>query len=70
MFEDMNPLFSDSFTTISDLSFVFQVYLGQDGTVEVYANTTIHPNSPIKSDLVLDQNGAHIYLMTKATVSL
>ncbi|KAG7238683.1 hypothetical protein INR49_030529, partial [Caranx melampygus] len=45
-----------------------KVYLGQDGTVEVYANTTIHPNSPINSDLVLDQNGAHIYLMTKTTV--
>ncbi|KAG7239856.1 hypothetical protein INR49_030589 [Caranx melampygus] len=45
-----------------------KVYLGQDGIVEVYANTTIHPNSPINSDLVLDQNGAHVYLMTKTTV--
>uniref|UniRef100_A0A3B4XE49 Plexin-B1 n=1 Tax=Seriola lalandi dorsalis TaxID=1841481 RepID=A0A3B4XE49_SERLL len=45
-----------------------KVYLGQDGTVEVYANTTIHPNSPINSDLVLDQNGAHIYIMTKTSV--
>uniref|UniRef100_A0A3Q3J4X3 Sema domain-containing protein n=1 Tax=Monopterus albus TaxID=43700 RepID=A0A3Q3J4X3_MONAL len=45
-----------------------KVYLGRDGTVEVYANTTIHPNSPINRDLVLDQNGAHIYIMTKTTV--
>uniref|UniRef100_A0A3B5AV80 Plexin-B1 n=1 Tax=Stegastes partitus TaxID=144197 RepID=A0A3B5AV80_9TELE len=42
-----------------------KVYLGQDGMVEVYANATIHPNSPINSDLLLDQNGAHIYIMTK-----
>ncbi|XP_033943662.1 plexin-B1 isoform X2 [Pseudochaenichthys georgianus] len=45
-----------------------KVYLGQDGRVEVYANTTIQPNSPIKSDLLLDQNGAYIYIMTKTTV--
>ncbi|XP_063740982.1 plexin-B1-like isoform X2 [Eleginops maclovinus] len=45
-----------------------KVYLGQDGRVEVYANTTIQPNSPINSDLLLDQNGAHIYIMTKTTV--
>uniref|UniRef100_A0A8D0DBG6 Plexin-B1 n=1 Tax=Sander lucioperca TaxID=283035 RepID=A0A8D0DBG6_SANLU len=44
-----------------------KVYLGQDGHVEVYANTTIQPNSPINSDLLLDQNGAHIYIMTKTT---
>uniref|UniRef100_A0A4W6DAA9 Plexin-B1 n=1 Tax=Lates calcarifer TaxID=8187 RepID=A0A4W6DAA9_LATCA len=45
-----------------------KVYLGQDGMVEVYANTTIHPNSPINSDLLLDQTGAHIYVMTRNTV--
>ncbi|XP_008302037.1 plexin-B1-like isoform X2 [Stegastes partitus] len=45
-----------------------KVYLGQDGMVEVYANATIHPNSPINSDLLLDQNGAHIYIMTKTAV--
>eukprot|EP00064_Thunnus_orientalis_P000279 superscaffoldBa00000014_g279 len=45
-----------------------KVYLDQDGQVEVYANTTIQPNSPINSDLILDQNGAHIYIMTKTTV--
>uniref|UniRef100_A0AAX7UQV4 Plexin-B1 n=1 Tax=Astatotilapia calliptera TaxID=8154 RepID=A0AAX7UQV4_ASTCA len=39
-----------------------------NGTVEVYENTTIHPNSPINSDLLLDQNGGHIYIMTKTTV--
>lgn len=46
-----------------------KVYLGQDGQVEVYANMTIQPHSPIKRDLLLDQNGAHIYIMTKTTVS-
>ncbi|KAM4563998.1 plexin-B1 isoform 2-T2 [Odontesthes bonariensis] len=45
-----------------------KVYLGQDGVVEVYANTTIHPNSPINSDLLLDQHGSHIYIMTKTAV--
>ncbi|XP_062283826.1 plexin-B1-like [Scomber scombrus] len=45
-----------------------KVYLDQNGKVEVYANTTIQPNSPINSDLILDQNGAHIYIMTKTTV--
>ncbi|XP_037628792.1 plexin-B1 isoform X2 [Sebastes umbrosus] len=45
-----------------------KVYLGQDGQVEVYANMTIQPNSPINSDLLLDQKGAHIYIMTKTTV--
>ncbi|KAF3696546.1 Plexin-B1 Semaphorin receptor SEP Precursor [Channa argus] len=45
-----------------------KLYLGQDGRVEVYAKTRIHPISPINSDLLLDQNGAHIYIMTKTTV--
>ncbi|XP_060914554.1 plexin-B1 isoform X2 [Labrus mixtus] len=46
-----------------------KVYLGQqDGRVEVYANMTIQPNSPINSDLLLDKNGANIYIMTKTTV--
>ncbi|XP_030589713.1 plexin-B1 [Archocentrus centrarchus] len=45
-----------------------KVYLGRDGVVEVYENTTIHPNSPINSDLLLDQSGGHIYIMTKTTV--
>uniref|UniRef100_A0A8D3C194 Plexin b1a n=1 Tax=Scophthalmus maximus TaxID=52904 RepID=A0A8D3C194_SCOMX len=44
---------------------LYKVYLGRDGTVEVYENTTVHPNSPINSDLLLDLNGAHIYIMTK-----
>lgn len=47
-----------------------QVYLGQDGEVKLYANITIQPNSPIHKDLILDQNGAHIYVMTKNTVSI
>uniref|UniRef100_A0A671TWK4 Plexin-B1 n=1 Tax=Sparus aurata TaxID=8175 RepID=A0A671TWK4_SPAAU len=45
-----------------------KVYLGKDSQVEVYANMTIQPNSPINSDLLLDQSGAHIYIMTKNTV--
>lgn len=45
-----------------------KVYLGQDGGVEVYANTTIQPNSPINSDLLLDHNGAYIYIMTESSV--
>ncbi|XP_054642757.1 plexin-B1-like isoform X2 [Dunckerocampus dactyliophorus] len=45
-----------------------KVYLGQDGQVEVYANATIQPNSPINSDLLLDQKGTHIYIMTKDAV--
>ncbi|XP_047445791.1 plexin-B1 isoform X2 [Mugil cephalus] len=51
-----------------DRGTLHKVYLGQDGVVEVYANTTIHPNSPINSDLLLDQNGGHIYVMTKTTL--
>uniref|UniRef100_A0A8C7YAE8 Plexin b1a n=1 Tax=Oryzias sinensis TaxID=183150 RepID=A0A8C7YAE8_9TELE len=46
-----------------------KVYLGEDGVVEVYEHTTVHPNSPISSDLLLDLNGSHIYIMTKTAVS-
>lgn len=49
--------------------FLAQVYLGEDGAVEVYEHTTVHPNSPISSDLLLDLNGSHIYIMTKTAVS-
>ncbi|XP_068193310.1 plexin-B1 [Antennarius striatus] len=45
-----------------------KVYLDQNGQVKVYANMTIQPNSPIHSDLLLDQNGEHIYIMTKTSV--
>ncbi|MEQ2274634.1 hypothetical protein XENORESO_003113 [Xenotaenia resolanae] len=45
-----------------------KVYLSKDGAVLVYANSTIQPNSPINSDLLLDDRGSHIYIMTKTTV--
>ncbi|XP_036008050.1 plexin-B1 isoform X3 [Fundulus heteroclitus] len=45
-----------------------KVYLGKDGTVEVYANSTIQPNSPINSDLLLDDRGSHIYIMTRTAL--
>ncbi|XP_047227195.1 plexin-B1-like [Girardinichthys multiradiatus] len=45
-----------------------KVYLSKDGAVVVYANSTIQPNSPINSDLLLDDRGSHIYIMTKTTV--
>ncbi|KAM3871824.1 plexin-B1 [Diretmus argenteus] len=45
-----------------------KVFLGADGQVETYATTTIQPNSPINSDLLLDQAGAHIYIMTDTAV--
>ncbi|CAF92705.1 unnamed protein product, partial [Tetraodon nigroviridis] len=45
-----------------------KVYLGQDGEAKVYANITIQLNSPINKDLLLDQNGRHIYIMTKNIV--
>uniref|UniRef100_A0A8C2X7V9 Plexin b1a n=1 Tax=Cyclopterus lumpus TaxID=8103 RepID=A0A8C2X7V9_CYCLU len=34
----------------------------------VYANTTIQINSPINGDLLLDQTGTHIYVMTKTSL--
>ncbi|KAK7884780.1 hypothetical protein WMY93_027903 [Mugilogobius chulae] len=45
-----------------------KIYLGQDGEVEVYANTVIQANSLINSDLLLDHSGEHIYIMTQNAV--
>uniref|UniRef100_A0A667XK82 Plexin-B1 n=1 Tax=Myripristis murdjan TaxID=586833 RepID=A0A667XK82_9TELE len=45
-----------------------KVFLGPDGQVEMYASTSIQPSSPINSDLLLDQTGAHIYIMTDTAV--
>lgn len=47
---------------------VIQVYLGHDGQVQVYANATIQPSSPVNADLLLDQSEANIYVMTRNTV--
>lgn len=44
------------------------MYLGRDGQVQVYANATIQPGSPINSDLLLDQSEANVYVMTRNTV--
>lgn len=49
---------------------MIQVYLGSDGHVQVYANATIQPGSPINSDLLLDQSEANIYVMTRNTVCI
>ncbi|KAM4611051.1 plexin-B1 [Polymixia lowei] len=45
-----------------------KVFLGPGGQVELYASATIEPDSPINSDLLLDQTGAHIYIMTSTAV--
>ncbi|XP_061592784.1 plexin-B1 [Cololabis saira] len=45
-----------------------KVYLGRDGAVEVYDHLTVHPDSPISSDLLLDPRGSHIYIMTRTAV--
>lgn len=47
---------------------VIQVYLDHDSKVQVYANATIQPNSPVNADLLLDQSEANIYVMTRNTV--
>lgn len=44
------------------------MYLGHDGKVQVYANATIQPSSPVNADLLLDQSEANIYVMTRNTV--
>ncbi|XP_075882736.1 plexin-B1 isoform X2 [Nelusetta ayraudi] len=45
-----------------------KVYLGHDDKVQVYANATIQPSSPVNADLLLDQSEANIYVMTRNTL--
>ncbi|XP_045063275.1 plexin-B1 [Coregonus clupeaformis] len=45
-----------------------KVFLGSGGRVEKYSSMIIQPNSPISSDLLLDQTESHIYIMTSTMV--
>ncbi|KAJ3588742.1 hypothetical protein NHX12_009596, partial [Muraenolepis orangiensis] len=47
---------------------LLKVFLGWDGQVMTYASSPVQPNAPIHRDLLLDQRGAHIYIMTSYTV--
>lgn len=41
-----------------------QVFLGPNGEVEEYSVTSIQRNAAISSDLILDQNEEHLFIMT------
>uniref|UniRef100_H3CH74 Plexin B1 n=1 Tax=Tetraodon nigroviridis TaxID=99883 RepID=H3CH74_TETNG len=41
-----------------------QVFLGPNGEVEEYSVTSIQKNVPISSDLILDHNEEHLFIMT------
>ncbi|KAI1890454.1 hypothetical protein AGOR_G00153870 [Albula goreensis] len=41
-----------------------KVFLGPNGEVEEYATISIQPNTPISSDLLLDQTEEHLFIMT------
>ncbi|CAB1336795.1 unnamed protein product, partial [Coregonus sp. 'balchen'] len=45
-----------------------KVFLGSGGRVEMYSSMLLQPNSPISSDLLLDQTETHIYIMTSTMV--
>uniref|UniRef100_A0AAR2L1L8 Plexin-B1 n=1 Tax=Pygocentrus nattereri TaxID=42514 RepID=A0AAR2L1L8_PYGNA len=46
-----------------------KVFLGPDGEVEEYAIIPIQPNTPISSELTLDQSEEFLYIMTSTKVA-
>lgn len=46
-----------------------QVFLGPNGEVEEYAISSIHHNTAISSDLVLDEEEQHLFIMTHNMVN-
>lgn len=53
----------DDVWTVCGLS-CLQVFLGPNGEVEEYSVTSIQRNAAISSDLILDQNEEHLFIMT------
>lgn len=47
---------------------VAQVFLGPNGEVEEYAVVPVQPNTPINSDLILDQKEENLFIMTSTMV--
>lgn len=56
---------SDCFCRITGwgLSYI-QVFLGPNGEVEEYSVISVQKNAAISSDLILDQNEEHLFIMT------
>lgn len=50
-------------STICGLS-CLQVFLGPNGEVEEYSVTSIQKNAAISSDMILDHNEEHLFIMT------
>lgn len=51
-------------TTLINLRLFPQVFLGPDGEVEEYSVISIQQNAAISSDLILDQEEEHLFIMT------